>query len=97
MISVIVSALPDLHRAGELTPIYVPNEEDEALRDLVRARGDAQNANKKAKQQLAAFLLRYHIVFSGKSKWSKAYLIGWRIFQCLILLSRLHYRSILIP
>ncbi len=39
----------------------------------MRARSDAENAHKKAKQQLAAFLLRYHIVFSGKSKWSKAY------------------------
>lgn len=66
-------SLARLHRAGELTTVYVPNEEDEALRDLVRGRSDAQNAHKKAKQQLAAFLLRYHIVFSGKSKWSKAY------------------------
>ena len=65
--------LARLHRAGELTPIYVPNEEDEALRDLVRARNDAQNALKRAKQQLSALLLRYHIVFPGKSKWSKAY------------------------
>ncbi len=65
--------LARLHRAGELTPIYVPNEEDEALRDLVRARNDAQNAHKRAKQQLSALLLRYHIVFPGKSKWSKAY------------------------
>jgi transposase len=65
--------LARLHRAGELTEVYVPAEEDEALRDLVRARSDAQNAHKKAKQQLAAFLLRYHIVYSGKSRWSKAY------------------------
>ena len=65
--------LARLHRAGELTKVYVPNEENEALRDLVRARADAQNAHKKAKQQLAALLLRYHIVFHGKSKWSKAY------------------------
>ncbi len=65
--------LARLHRAGELTKVYVPNEEDEALRDLVRARSDAQDAHKKAKQQLGAFLLRYHIVFHGKSKWSKAY------------------------
>lgn len=65
--------LARLHRAGELTAVYVPNEEDEALRDLVRARSDAQDAHKKAKQQLAAFLLRYHIVFSGKTKWTKAY------------------------
>jgi transposase len=53
--------------------VYVPAEEDEALRDLVRVRSDAQNAHKKAKQQLAAFLLRYHIVYSGKSRWSKVY------------------------
>jgi transposase len=65
--------LARLHRAGELTKVYVPNEADEALRDLVRARADAQNAHKRAKQQLAAFLLRYHKTFSGKSKWSKAY------------------------
>ena len=65
--------LARLHRAGELTAVYVPNEEDEALRDLVRARSDAQNAHKKAKQQLGAFLLRHYKVFSGKSKWSKAY------------------------
>lgn len=65
--------LARLHRAGELTPVYVPNEEDEALRDLVRARSDAQNAHKKAKQQLGAFLLRYQILYSGKSKWSKTY------------------------
>lgn len=65
--------LARLHRAGELTPVYVPNEEDEALRDLVRGRSDAQNAHKKVKQQLSAFLLRHNIVFSGRSKWSKIY------------------------
>lgn len=65
--------LARLHRAGDLTAVYVPNEEDEALRDLVRGRSDAQNAHKKAKQQLGAFLLRYQIFYAGKSKWSKAY------------------------
>ncbi len=65
--------LARLHRAGELTPIYVPDEEDEALRDLVRARADAQNAHKRAKQQLKAFLLRHNKVFPGKSNWSKSY------------------------
>ena len=61
------------HRAGELTAVYVPSSEDEALRDLVRARKDAQNAHRSAKQQLGAFLLRHNIVFSGRSKWSKAH------------------------
>jgi transposase len=65
--------LARLHRSGELTSVYVPDPEDEALRDLVRARKDAQNAHRKAKQQLGAFLLRHNIIYSGKSKWSKAH------------------------
>jgi len=65
--------LARLHRAGELTAVYVPKEEDEALRDLVRARDDAKKAQRKAKQQLGAFLLRHNCVYSGKSKWTKAH------------------------
>lgn len=34
--------LAQLFRAGELTSIYVPTEDDEALRDLVRAREDLE-------------------------------------------------------
>jgi transposase len=66
-------SLARLHRAGELTPVYVPTEADEALRDLVRAREDATHAVRTAKQQLGAFLLRHDIVYSGKSKWTKAH------------------------
>ncbi len=66
-------SLARLHRAGELTEVYVPTEDDEALRDLVRAREDSVRALRVSKQQLGAFLLRHDIVFSGKSKWSKAY------------------------
>ena len=42
--------LAKLHRAGELTTVYVPSLEDEALRDLVRAREDSVNALKRTKQ-----------------------------------------------
>lgn len=66
-------SLARLHRAGELTIVYVPTEEDEALRDLVRAREDAVRALRVAKQQLGAFLLRHDTVYSGKSKWSNAH------------------------
>ncbi len=66
-------SLAKLHRADELTAVYVPAIEDEALRDLVRAREDCVNALKRAKQQLGAFLLRHHVRYSGKSKWSKAH------------------------
>ena len=66
-------SLARLHRAGELTPVYVPTEADEALRDLVRAREDATRALRTAKQQLGGFLLRHDTVYSGKSKWTKAH------------------------
>ncbi len=65
--------LARLHRAGELTAVFVPDVEDEAMRDLSRARGDAVIVTKKAKQRLKAFLLRNGVVFAGKSQWSKAY------------------------
>lgn len=65
--------LARLHRAGELTPVYVPSSEDEALRDLVRAREDATGALRTAKQQLGAFLLRHDIMYSGRTKWTKAH------------------------
>ena len=66
-------SLARFHRAGELTPVYVPTEADEALRDLTRAREDATRALRTAKQQLGAFLLRHDKVYSGRSKWTKAH------------------------
>ena len=68
--------LARLHRAGELSAVYVPDPADEAMRDLSRARQDAVNATRKAKQQLKALLLRHQIHYSGRSAWSKAY-FGW--------------------
>jgi len=65
--------LARLHRADELTAVYVPNAQDEAMRDLSRAREDAVMVAKKAKQRLKAFLLRNRVVFTGSSQWSKAY------------------------
>jgi transposase len=49
--------LARLYRSGELTAIYVPDPEDEAVRDLTRARNDARIAERKAKQRLNSFLL----------------------------------------
>jgi len=64
-------ALARLLRAGELTPIYVPDTEDEAMRDLTRARNDARIAARKAKQRLHSFLLRNECIYNGKKKWTK--------------------------
>jgi transposase len=53
--------LAQLLRAGELTSVYVPTEEDEALRDLVRAREDAKEDELRAKHRITKLLLRYGI------------------------------------
>jgi transposase len=65
--------LARLHRAGELTAVYVPFAEDEAMRDLTRAREDAKAVERKAKQRILAFLLRHGHRYSGKSSWSRAH------------------------
>lgn len=66
--------LARLHRAGELTPSYVPSAEDEAMRDLTRAREDAKGDEKKSKQRLLSFLLRSGQKYTGQSPWSKAHM-----------------------
>lgn len=65
--------LARLHRSGELTPVYVPTEEDEAMRDLTRGRENAVKALRTARQILQAFLLRHGFRYSGRSSWSKAH------------------------
>ena len=50
--------LAQLLRAGELTAVWVPTEQDEALRDLVRARQDAKEDLLRARHRLSKFLLR---------------------------------------
>jgi transposase len=68
--------LARLHRSGDLTPVYVPMAEDEAIRDLTRAREDAKSDEKRSKQRLLSFLLRSGLRYTGKSTWSKAH-IRW--------------------
>ena len=65
--------LARLHRAGELRAIYVPNEHDEALRDLVRAREDAVEVTREAKQRLKAFVLRHGLRYRGRAGWTIPY------------------------
>ena len=52
------AGLARLHRAGELTAVWVPDAKHEATRDLVRARLDAVHALRRAREQLSGFLLR---------------------------------------
>ena len=60
-------------RAGELTPVTIPDARDEALRDLSRAREDAVRARLKARQQLKAMLLRHGLRYQGKTSWTQAH------------------------
>ncbi len=63
--------LARLWRAGELTPIWTPDEEQEAMRDLIRTRKQAMDAVKVAKQQLLSFLLRHGLRYQNGSYWTK--------------------------
>jgi transposase len=47
------------HRAGDLTPVWVPDAAHEALRDLVRAREAAKKDQLRARHRLGKFLLRH--------------------------------------
>ena len=49
--------LAKLHRAGELTPVWVPDQAHEAIRDVVRARQAAVRSLRQARQQLSGFLV----------------------------------------
>ena len=61
--------LARLHRAGELTGVWVPGEEREAMRDMTRVREDLKALEVKAKQRLGACLLRHDRAYrSGKSR-----------------------------
>ena len=62
--------LAKLHRAGELTPVWVPDQAHEAIRDLVRARQAAVRALRQARQQLSGFLLR-HGRHYNRSAWTQ--------------------------
>lgn len=63
--------LARLHRAGELTYVFVPRPDDEAMRDLSRAREDAKKAQRVARQQLSGMLLRLGFRYHGGDNWTK--------------------------
>jgi transposase len=64
------------YRAGDLTPVWVPDAAHEALRDLVRAREDAKQDQHRARQRLSKFLLRHgqHQPETVKKAWTQKYL-----------------------
>jgi transposase len=65
--------LARLHRAGELTRIWVPDPDHEAVRELVRAREAAMEDLRQKRQHLQSFLLRHGRIFSGRKPWTRAH------------------------
>ena len=65
--------LARLLRAGELTPVYIPEPTDEAIRDLCRARTDAVDDRRRSRHRLKGFLLRHGYRYQGKSAWTAAH------------------------
>jgi transposase len=56
-----------------LTPVWVPGVEQEAIRDLVRAREDLQHTTRQLRQRLKSFLLRHGRVYAGRHPEGQAY------------------------
>ena len=67
--------LARLYRAGELTAIRVPSEQDESLRSLVRCRETIAKETRQSQQYILKFLRLRGIVWDGKSNWTKEH---WR-------------------
>ena len=66
--------LASLHRSGELTAVWVPDEEQEAMRDLSRAREEMKRVELQLKQRVGAFLLRHGKRYTaGKCKWTQRF------------------------
>lgn len=61
-------------KQSDLTPIYVPEPEDEALHDLSRAREASMHDLNDARYQFKALLLRNNIRYEGPANWSVKHL-----------------------
>jgi len=63
-----------LYRAGALTAIHIPTEQEEAVRDLLRCREDIHTDLLRARHRLSKFLLRHGRRFTGTKKaWSQGH------------------------
>ena len=65
--------LASLYRADLLTEIAVPDEDQEAIRDLVRSRESVVRDVRAARHQLLKFLLRRERIFRDTRNWTQAH------------------------
>jgi transposase len=64
--------LAELGRAGLLTAVQPPTPDDEAVRDLARARDDAREDLQRCRHRLSKLLLRRGLHYSGRN-WTRAH------------------------
>jgi transposase len=65
--------LARLLRVGDIVPVGVPWEAEEAARDLVRAREDVRGDLMRARHRLSKLLLRHGAVWDGREAWTTAH------------------------
>jgi transposase len=64
--------LVELGRAGLLTAVHPPTREEEAVRDLCRARDDARDDLQRCRHRLGKLLLRRGLHYGGRN-WTRAH------------------------
>jgi transposase len=70
------------YRSGDLTPVWVPDAEQEALRDLMRARESAKKDQLRARHRLGKFLLRRGLrAGAGVKNWTTRHLAWVRTLR----------------
>jgi transposase len=67
-----------LYRAGELTAVHVPDESEEAVRDLLRCRDDIREDVVRWRHRLVKFLFRHGHVYRTGTHWRQAHWTGVR-------------------
>lgn len=67
-------SLARMHRAGELSVVWVPDDTHEAVRDLVRTRAAAVEDYRRKRQQVSSFLLRHGRIFERRATWKGQHL-----------------------
>ena len=68
------SELARLYRSGDLTPVRIPTEAEERVRDLVRCRETLQRELHKSRHYLLKFLARRGLIFRDGKNWTKRHL-----------------------
>ena len=55
---------------GTYSPVHVPTDQDNAIKEYIRMRDDVQTMLKQTKQQINALCLRHGKIFEGRSRWT---------------------------